>query len=513
MNERIEERDLSLLFDVSRASNEASLDKYIEGILPGCVRWFNASGLSVFIRKDDSDEFILASKTGADSTVPDGAKLRSGHGIAGACISTGQPMIVQDPLDNPLLIGKVEPRHDIGSAMVVPLVTPESGCIGVMNLSRRIGEVPFSKSDLAQAVPLARHIAMAISNARLFASVTVAVAETSAVNEKLDAIIACLGVGVVVTDSFGAVEQWNPEADIICGVPLRQGIQLTQALSESPEALRTVVVRGLRKACGGKRFVERAHDESSDRAWSIVASPLPRGGAAIVVQDVSNHEKALKELDRVKRLAEIGQLTAAIAHEIRNPLTGIRSAAQIVQSAPGELAEFGRIIEREALKLNALCDDFLDFARPLNLHIERLDLVEILQRVCAEYESMAERAGVQIRLVMDARASHIKADVMRIEQVCRNLMINAIQASHSGGQVHVSLMRSRLVVQDEGKGIENEVVEKLFTPFFTTKANGTGLGLSNVRKIVDAHGWQISVNSQPGSGTRFEVLFQEQKVA
>lgn len=504
---------MSLLFDVSRASNEASLDKYLAGILPGCVEWFNASGLSVFIRKNDSDEFILASKTGADTTVPDGAKLRAGHGIAGACISSGQPMIVQDPLDNPLLIGKVQPRNDIGSAMVVPLITPESGCIGVLNVSRKIGEPAFSASDLAQAVPLARHIAMAISNARLFASVTVAVAEASALNDKLDAIIACLGVGIVVTDSFGAVEKWNPEAELIFGVPIRQGAQLTEALSSLPQSLKTVAFRGLRKACGGKRFVERAHDVDSDRAWSIVASPLPRGGATIVVQDVSNHEKALKELDRVKRLAEIGQLTAAIAHEIRNPLTGIRSAAQIVQSAPGELAEFGRIIEREALKLNALCDDFLDFARPLNLHLERLDLVEILQRVCTEYKGMADKAGVKISLMMDSRASNIKADVLRLEQVCRNLIVNAIQASAAGGGVHISLARGRLVIEDEGKGIENEVVEKLFTPFFTTKADGTGLGLSNVRKIVDAHGWQIKVYSQLGAGTRFEVLFQEQKVA
>jgi nitrogen-specific signal transduction histidine kinase len=513
MNERIEERDLSLLFDVSRASSEPTLDRYIEGILPACVNWFNASGLSVFIRQEDGEEFLLASKTGSDTTVPDGAKLRSGHGIAGACISTGQPMIVQDPLDNPMLIGKVRPRDDIGSSMVVPLVTPESGCIGVLNVSRRIGEPSFSNADLRQAVPLARHIAMAISNARLFASVNHAISETRAANEKLDAIIACLGVGVVVTDSFGAVEQWNPEANAILGIPLMAGTQLAQALSRLPDSLKAVAVRGLRKACSGKRFVERAHDEASDRAWSIVASPLPRGGATLVIQDVSNHEKALKELDRVKRLAEIGQLTAAIAHEIRNPLTGIRSAAQIVQSAPGELAEFGRIIEREALKLNSLCDDFLDFARPLTLHMEKLDLVDVLRRVCAEYEDMASRSKVNLRLMMDSRAACVKGDLMRVEQVCRNLVLNALQASAPGGNVDVHLLQGKLVVEDQGRGIENEVVEKLFTPFFTTKADGTGLGLSNVRKIVDAHGWQIKVTSHPGSGTRFEVLFQDQRVA
>ncbi|HEY3783233.1 MAG TPA: ATP-binding protein [Fimbriimonadaceae bacterium] len=513
MKERIEDRDLSLLFDVSRASNETKLDLYLNSILEGCARWFSASGISVFIREDDSDHFVLSAKTGADMTVPEGAHLRAGHGIAGACISTGVPMIVQDPLDNPLLVGKVQPRTDIGSAMVVPLITPESGCIGVLNVSRRIGEVEFSKHDLAQATPMARHIAMAISNARLFAGVNAAVAETRAANEKLDAIIATLGVGVIVTDAFGAVEQWNPEAEIILEQELTRGTHLHQIISKCPGEMKSSVAKALRKACSGKKFVERAHDEKTDKAWSIVSSPLPRGGATIAIQDVSNHEKAIKELDRVKRLAEIGQLTAAIAHEIRNPLTGIRSASQIVQSAPGELGEFGRIIEQEALKLNALCDDFLDFARPLTLHFEKLDLLEILQRVCSEYEKTADSAGVRLRLMMDSRASRVKGDLMRIEQVCRNLILNAIQASRNGGRVVISLQRGKLVVEDEGQGIENEVVQKLFTPFFTTKANGTGLGLSNVRKIVDAHGWQIKVSSKPGSGTRFEILFQEQKAA
>lgn len=513
MRESFEDRDLALLFDVSRASDEGGFDAHLQHILERCLRWFSASGISVFIRQDDTDEFILAAKLGADSKVPTGARLRSGEGIAGACIAAGEPMIVKDPADSPLLHGRVQPRTDIGSAMVIPLIAKESGCIGVLNVSRRVQEPAFSSADLFQAGPLAQYIAMAVSNARLFAGMNDAVAQTRSLNLKLDAIIASLGVGVVVTGRDGAVERCNPEAEALLMTALPNGSTLSKKLAHGPAGLRHTILKGLKRAQLGKRHTERAHDEDSGKAWSVVASPLPGGGATIAIQDVSSHEKALHELDRVRRLAEIGQMTAAIAHEIRNPLTGIRSAAQIVQGAPGELSEFGKIIEREALKLNELCDEFLDFARPLNLSLKRLDLVEILQRVCNEYTASAERACLQLRLIMDGRSPKIRGDLVRVEQVCRNLVLNAIQASRPGGIVEVSLLRGKLVVQDQGQGIENELVQKLFTPFFTTKPNGTGLGLSNVRKIVDAHGWRINVQSQPGRGTRFEVLFQEQQAA
>jgi len=263
----------------------------------------------------------------------------------------------------------------------------------------------------------------------------------------------------------------------------------------------------------GKRTAERVLEPDSDQSWSVVASPIPGGGATVAIQDVSHHERAQRELARVTRLAEIGQMTAAIAHEIRNPLTGIRSAAQIVQDAPGEVAEFGRIIEREALKLNSLCDEFLEFAKPLNLRLERLDLVDAISRIAAEYRADFAKHSVGLRVYLDSGAPKIKADPMRIEQVLRNLILNALQASRAGGVVTISLTRDRISIEDEGHGIEVDVVEKLFTPFFTTKANGTGLGLSNVRKILDAHGWPINVHSRPGSGTRFEIAFRERQVA
>ncbi len=513
MSELIAERDVTILFDVSRIPVEGGIDEYLLRVLDRCVGWFSASGISVFIRQRQSDIFLLAAKLGADNRVPDGATLKSGEGIAGACIEAGTPMIVLDPSDNPLLHGKVRARDDIGSAMIVPLATAESGCIGVLNVSRRIGEPAFSGDDLQQASQLARHIALAVGNARLFSEMNAAVAATRTANEKLDAIISCLGVGLIVFDAEGALEQWNPEAERIFSDGLARGRFLLTSISSAPAELVAAVGAALRGSRAGKRHEERAHSVEVDRAWSVVSSPLPGGGGTVAIQDVTLHDRALRELGRVRRLAEIGQMTAAIAHEIRNPLTGIVSAAQMVAETPGEVAEFGRIIEDEALKLNELCDEFLDFARPLNLHIEPIDCENLVRRVCAEYATVTTRKRVVLSLKKQSKNPKIKGDAFRTEQVCRNLILNAIQAAPEGGTVVVGISKYKLFVEDDGPGLEPESLQKLFTPFYTTKANGTGLGLSNVRKIVDAHGWKIGVDSRPGGGTRFEISFLERRAA
>lgn len=505
------DRELALLYDVSLAHGEG-LTGYTKRVLSGCEKWFAASGVSLFLRTD-TGEFVLAARAGSDSKVPDDARFRPGEGIAGACVLSGEPMLVQDPKDNPLLVGKVHRRRDIGSSMVVPLITPESGCIGVLNVSRRVGDAAFDGEDLAQARPLAGHIALAVNNAHLIVRLNAAVDESRALNHKLDAIIACLGVAVIVVGASAEITHWNPDAAALIPEGLEKGKDLKDAVRRAPKRLTSALNRAWRKAAKGKRGVERAHDSALGKAWSVVGSPIPDGGVTIAIQDVTLHENAQQELARVKRLAEIGQMTAAIAHEIRNPLTGIRSAAQMVQATSDESLEFGKIIEQEALKLNSLCDQFLDFARPVVLNHRDFRPATILTWVVDSYSQDAMELGVELTFQAKAERLILNGDPLRFEQICRNLVLNALQASRPESQVVIRLEPEMLVVQDHGQGIDAEVVEKLFTPFFTTKANGTGLGLSNVRKIVDAHGWRIGVQSKPGKGTRFEVVFGDKEAA
>lgn len=216
----------------------------------------------------------------------------------------------------------------------------------------------------------------------------------------------------------------------------------------------------------------------------------------------------LQGLERMKRLAEIGQMTASIAHEIRNPLTGIRSAAQMIRSNPELADEFGEIIEHEAQRLNALCDDFLAFAKPLTIAPATCDLGAITRKVCGLFQSQFEKARVQLIVRVPQEPLNREVDEPRLNQVISNLVLNALQASRPGDRVTVSLEHSgRIVIEDEGVGMTRETVDKLFSAFFTTKPSGTGLGLSMVQKIVSAHGGEVKVTSEPDAGSRFELVF------
>jgi two-component system sensor histidine kinase AtoS len=223
------------------------------------------------------------------------------------------------------------------------------------------------------------------------------------------------------------------------------------------------------------------------------------------LEEITEHLRSARELARVRRLAEIGQMTAAVAHEVRNPLTSIRSAAQMVTLAPEQAAEFAQMVEEEVLKLDALCEEFLAFARPIAIRLRPVRLGDLAMRVAEGHRPQFCDAGVALEVEIPSDSPTINADAPRVEGVVRNLLLNALQASGPGDRVRLSVGGDGFVVEDTGCGIPPESLERLFTPFFTTKAQGTGLGLCNVRKTVEAHGGEVEVRSEMGKGSRFEV--------
>lgn len=231
-------------------------------------------------------------------------------------------------------------------------------------------------------------------------------------------------------------------------------------------------------------------------------------GNGLLYGDLKRALEQQVEVSRLRRLAEIGQMTASIAHEIRNPLTGIRSAAQMIRQAPELAEEMAAMIEEEAIKLNGLCDEFLAFARPMEIQPAPLSLDVPVRRVVTLIEDQFKTAGVELRLEIDDKVPIITGDEPRIEQVCRNLLLNALQACSHGDVVTVRITKNgKLIVEDTGSGMTEEVKNKLFTPFLTTKTYGTGLGLSMLKKIIDAHQADLHVQSKQGTGTQFEIRF------
>jgi signal transduction histidine kinase len=199
-----------------------------------------------------------------------------------------------------------------------------------------------------------------------------------------------------------------------------------------------------------------------------------------------------------ERLAAIGSLAASLAHEIRNPLNAMSLLLSRLQYSPIEDTRKNIIgdLFGEIGRLDRLVSSILDYARPIQLDRKTVDVRSLIASIVDLYRSLAEAKGVRLDLVSDGSVhAHIDSD--RIKQCIVNLLKNSLDAMENGGVVTLACHESQeglvIEVSDNGPGISKEIKPKLFSPFFTTKENGTGLGLSSVHKIIAAHGGHIEV--------------------
>jgi signal transduction histidine kinase len=242
--------------------------------------------------------------------------------------------------------------------------------------------------------------------------------------------------------------------------------------------------------------------------------------AADKLAEANRHlEEAEAQVRRTDRLAALGQLTAGLAHELRNPLGTLKTSAELLQrrvAADNEIArEMAGYISQEVDRINSLITRFLDFARPRSLRLDKADLHAMLDHAIDLFDREKSGAAASVTVFKnyspDIREVRIEAELM--EHVITNLLSNAAQASSPGAVVTVKTrlaetaegQKAEIAVIDRGSGIDAKHLENIFNPFFTTKAEGVGLGLAIVSKIVDEHGGQIMVESTPGEGSVFRV--------
>ncbi len=243
-----------------------------------------------------------------------------------------------------------------------------------------------------------------------------------------------------------------------------------------------------------------------------VQSAKHRRTAEKLVEANEQIREAEEAVRRSDRLAALGQLSAGLAHELRNPLGTIKASSEMLGStvAPeNEVArEMAGFIASEVDRANSLITRFLQFARPLQVRLEKADLTHVLDRAIAM--AAREADGITIYKNFSPEIPAFPLDAELLERVFYNLVLNAAQASPPGGTVTVKTRAAsgtaEVVVIDRGSGIDPKNLDSIFNPFFTTKPSGVGLGLAIVAKIVDEHGGKIAVESEPGNGSVFRVL-------
>jgi PAS domain S-box-containing protein len=255
-----------------------------------------------------------------------------------------------------------------------------------------------------------------------------------------------------------------------------------------------------------------------DKRIGINLSPVtnPVGkieGVICLLSDLTEIVELQNQIKLKENFAALGEMSAGIAHEFKNSLATIVGYAQMstTESDIETLHSYAREVHKESQALSRMVTDFLNFARPVKTSINDVNLIELLQSTMADLRNL--RPGNYEMQFQASSTAVVPCDPTLMRQSFLNLLINAVEAleSDSRGRISVSVnsMRGggiiRVLIEDNGRGISNDVISKIFLPFYTTKAHGTGLGLSLVQKIVLAHNGRIEVQRIDSGGTRFTV--------
>ncbi len=341
-----------------------------------------------------------------------------------------------------------------------------------------------------------------------------------------ETILDNINSGVIKTDRTGKVIFRNSRAREILGEEPAHGLNFND-IFKNPYGS-----KGLFEYLIGKEekdsslegvLLVTGRDSLPVRVNSTKVRDDYRGSTIVSVFEDLTVQKAMEEeLRRSDRLRSLGELSAGVAHEIRNPLTGIATTAQVLKEqllGQTEKMKYLTVILDEIKRLDDIIRNLLNFARPVLPKPDELSLKSLLKNAIMLVSDEAGENGVKTRLEIAIDDDSCFMDSGQIKQVMLNVMMNGIQACEPGGELTVFLKKAvdpvfiRMEFLDTGSGISDDIADKLYDPFFTTRAAGTGLGLSITRKIVEIHGGHIFHESRKNKGTRFVIELPRRIVA
>ncbi len=334
--------------------------------------------------------------------------------------------------------------------------------------------------------------------------------ELEAVTALHEAIIQSVSSGLLTLDRDGRITFLNRAGEQILGRSARdvQGESAERWFGARPVAV-----------ARAEANVTNARGESLRIGYSAFAlRPLAGhpGGTAVIFQDLTELRAMEEAVARSERLADLGRVAAGLAHELRNPLAAMSGAVELLGTEAAlddEQRRLMGIVLRESSRLERLVSEFLGFARPRAMERRVVDLATVCGDALDVFAH--DPAATAVRVDRELRSAPIECDPEQVRQVLWNLLVNAAQAiaesgREGGGVIEVSCGPAFdggawLALGDDGPGISTADVQRIFLPFFTTRREGTGLGLSTVHRIVDAHGGRIDVERRSPRGTRFTV--------
>jgi PAS domain S-box-containing protein len=443
------------------------------------------------------------------------------------------------------------------------------GCLAALVLARRItspleklraGALAVAGGDLAHRINVrsADEIGeLATTFNHMTTDLQAQQAALQAANRELDAqlkevsnlerynarVLASMTNGLVTLNMEGRIVKWNDMASHITGYPVGEveGRLCQELFAKTPSFLR-ILLDGIQgKGVCWERDVSFVRPDGREVPLEINTSLLEDEAGQItgllgIFRDLSLVHELEQRLRRADRLAAVGRMAAMVAHEIKNPLVALKTFVDMVPRRakdPAFIARFQDIVPKEVDRVNAIMEELLELSRPPRLSLRPLHVHEVVARCVALYEQQAAERGITLVQEPAPALAQVRADPEYLSRAVGNLAINAIQAMTTGGRLtirtgsgvpwqstlgettaHVDLGTAAdtaqsfvfITLADTGTGMTPEQLDSLFTPFFTTKEKGTGLGLALTHKIIEEHQGHLHVESQLGVGSTFTIL-------
>jgi PAS domain S-box-containing protein len=514
-------KEFAALFEVGRLmSSTLDITEIFTTIIKAVIQVVNIDRGILFLYDDKKEELYSVTGYGAKEKDVLGITLKVGDSVLGRIFKAGVPVLVPHTTRQTEYVK----RLGVQSYIVVPMKA-KNRIIGLLTLDNAPSGRTLENINMDLLMTLAGQMGIAIENAKLYDEAQEKVKQLSALNENIsnlksynEDILETMPSGVISFDTDGRIVTFNAMAELITGWSATEAIHggKEKIWSQFPELLHAVstectnVEVPYTDRSGKKKPLNITTKQLRDRDEHSI-------GMLSVLTDISELKLLEQQIRRSDRVSALGTMVAGVAHEIKNPLTSMKMFVQLMEEHKADKnfwEEYGSIIATEVERLETIVEDFLGFARTPDVHFKEICLKDITTKVYQLVKTQSRKENVEIIIDIDDSIK-IKVDIQRIMQVFLNLVLNAIQAMPQKrpekSWVKFSAVKDvpnkivSIVVADNGIGISKENLEKLFTPFFTTKIKGTGLGLSIAHKIIEEHGGNIDVKSELGVGTTFSI--------
>jgi PAS domain S-box-containing protein len=475
----------------------------------------NYEHVALYLLDSQSNSICLKSISGIYREItPTNQTLQLGQGIVGWVVQTGETILSNDTEKDPHFYNITPEETPTRSELCVPIKI-ENNIIGALNIESR-EVMDFDKDDLNSLEVLANRVGVAIHNSKLYQEVQ----ENS---ERLYDIVSSMGQGIITMDRDFKI-QWANKTFIDWGWNINDILDrhcYTLFSNKEKFCLGCPAKKTFKTGKIDRKMIQT----KNGKYYQITSAPIKASDGTVnqvleVFDDVTKNIKIEEELSKTKErlehtkyLATIGELTASIAHEIRNPLNALYNAIDILQTdleMEGDYKKLMNVAKEESNRVNKIISHYLDFARSPQIYPKINNLKKTIEETITLLRADKKVSkDIKFSFFFDEELPELVFDRDSIKQVIWNLLINSVEAISSEGVIEI---RAEIInehveirISDNGKGIASKELKKIFEPFYSMKRNGTGLGLSIIKRIIEQHNWTINVESQLDEGTTFII--------